>query len=283
MRRLRTLHRGATIAAAVVLSVVVVAAGLAAGFGASAGHRRSAAGHPPSSSTSGHHHRHPAESTTTTQTPDRRYRPSYLPEKAGATSPIGSHVLALLETMDPPPAAFTPSLPAVPVADTKDGLDFSVAFTRELLDIDFARESRHDLAQWAQGEAAATLFQGVPLRAARNTLYASLFEPKRVGGSATGDPVPSAAGWAAAARSRLVWHVSKLWPSENRSWQNAVASGGDGARDPLLTVYNLTGTLTVARHGHRMSASHFTLTLGIGSALHHSGYGAASVSSWKVR
>lgn len=215
--------------------------------------------------------------------PDSTYHPSYLPAKPGVASPFPASQVAALETLNPPSPAYPPSLPALPASAHRDAYDFSLAFTAELLDISFARTSRSALARWAQAEAAAELIQGVPLRAAKNSLYASLFDPGAIGGTAAGDPVPSASTWTHDARSGVVWRVSKLTTAVYGPWQDALASASAGSiRDPLLTVYQVTGTLRVYRPGRHVGQHPFTLTLTMGSALHEPGYGAGVVQ-WRVR
>lgn len=275
MRRLWTFRRGATVTVAVAAVVTLVAVGLVVVLGASPGGRR-----PPAAAA--HPHRPSRSGTSTTQVADGNYQPSYLPAQPGAVSPFPASQLAALEVLSPPSPAYPPSLPPVPVAARKDAVGFALAFTGELLDIDFARESRSDLARWAQASSAATLFQGVPLAAAENTLYASLFAPTSIGERADADPLPSAATWQKSSRSGLVWHVSHLAAAPDANWEAALASGSASLRDPLLTVYVVTGTLTATRHGRQVSARLFTLGLGMGSALHYPGYGAASVGGWKA-
>jgi hypothetical protein len=50
--------------------------------------------------------------------------------------------------------------------------------------------------------------------------------------------------------------------------------------DSLLTVIDLTGTLTVTTPGHPPARHLFSLSLMLGTALHHSGYGAVAVANW---
>jgi hypothetical protein len=272
IRRLWRSHRGATITMVAAAVVAVVAVGLVGVLGGSPARRRSAV-------TAAHAG---PRSQAAAHVPDRQYRPSYLPAQPGAVSPFPASQLAALETLSPPPPAYPPSLPPVPVAARKDAVDFALAFTRELLDINFPRESRAGLARWAQASSAATLFQGVPFAAAKNTLYASLFAPTGMGEPAAADPVPSAAAWQKDSRLGLVWHVSHLAAAPDPNWEDALGSGSAVLRDPLLTVYVVSGTLSARRHGHPLFAYPFTLGLGMGSALHYPGYGAASVGGWKA-
>lgn len=272
IRRLWRSHRTATVTVATAAVVAVVAVGLVVVLGGSPAGRRSAL-------TAVHTDR---RSQATTRVPDRQYRPSYLPAQPGAVSPFPASQLAALETLSPPPPAYPPSLPPVPVAARRDAVGFAVAFTRELLDINFPRESRAGLARWVQASSAATLFQGVPFAAAKNTLYASLFAPTAMGEPAAADPVPSAAAWQKDSRTGLVWHVSHLAAAPDPNWEDALGSGSAVLRDPLLTVYVASGTLSATRHGHQIFVRPFTLGLGMGSALHYPGYGAASIGGWKA-
>lgn len=274
MRRAWRSRRAATATVAAAVVVALAAAGLVVILGGSTAGRRPAvtAGRP----------RRRSPATTLTHVDNRHYRPSYLPAVPGAVSPFSASQLAALETLSPPTPAYPPSLPAVPVAARSDAVGFALAFSAELLDINFARESRSDLARWAQASSAATLFQGVPFAAATNTLYASLFVPTSMGEPPAADPVPSAAAWQNEARSGLVWHVSALAAAPDPNWEVALASGAAALRDPLLTVYVVSGTLRATRDGRQLFANRFTFGLGMGSALHYPGYGAASVGGWEA-
>jgi hypothetical protein len=60
------------------------------------------------------------------------------------------------------------------------------------------------------------------------------------------------------------------------SWSQQ--SSGVQYPDPLMTVEDVTGTITTTIPGQPASARPLSLTLGLGSALHHRGYGAVSAS-----
>jgi hypothetical protein len=117
----------------------------------------------------------------------------------------------------------------------------------------------------------------VPLDAADNSLYASLFAPTVAGmGSWGQDPLPPPSVWARYAKEKMAWRVADLFAAEDQSWAQNIASG-ERFPDPLMTVEDLTGTITTTIPGQRASRRPFKVVVGLGSALHHPGYGAVSV------
>jgi hypothetical protein len=205
------------------------------------------------------------------------YHPTYISVPDNGSAPLSGPQVAALETLQPPSPSYTPSRPAVSTANRKDAVDFAVAFTRELLDLDFAATTPGQVAAWAQAEAAGFVMSGVPLDAADNSLYASLFAPTVAGmGSWDQDPLPPPPVWARYAKEKMAWRVANLFATEDQSWAQNIASG-DRFPDPLMTVEDVTGTITTTIPGQRASSRPFKVVVGLGSALHHPGYGAVSV------
>jgi hypothetical protein len=275
MPALLVFHRRLLIAAAAaVVALVAVIVPLA-----SAGSR-----HGRATTTDGPHQAgRPAPATTTTVVPNLAYHPTYVsiaPQSRSATM-AAQWPVAALETEKPPAPAYSTHLPAIPTSETADAVDYSVAFATELLDIDYQAETRRELAEWAQAEAAGAIMPGIPISAADNVLYATLFDPKVSGGPS---PIPSARQWAADATAHVAQHTTGVFASEDPGWEQLVAEGFQSA-DPLMAVYDVTGTLTITQPGKTSTAHlttlHFRLALGLGSALHHPGYGASSIG-WKT-
>jgi hypothetical protein len=107
-------------------------------------------------------------------------------------------------------------------------------------------------------------------------LYATLFDPEVGGGPS---PIPSERQWAADAAAGAAQHASEVFASEDPGWEQLVAEGFQSA-DPLMAVYDVTGTLMITQPG-KTSTVHFRLALGLGSALHHPGCGASSIG-WEA-
>jgi hypothetical protein len=217
-------------------------------------------------------------SAAVTGTFDPSYHPTYLSVPDNGFAALSGPQVAALETLQPPPPVYTPSLPAVSAADRKSAVDFSVAFTRQLFDLDFAATTPAQVAAWAQAEAAGFVMPGVPQQAADNSLFASLFDPTVAGlGSWDQDPLPPPSVWARCAKEKKAWRVANLFAAEDQSWAENIASG-EQFPDPLMTVEDVTGTITTTIPGQRPSTRPFKLVVGLGSALHHPGYGAVSVA-----
>jgi hypothetical protein len=267
------IERRPALAVAPVLILLVVAA-VVLTIGGTGHPRRSLATHhgPKSQPT-------PSSSTATTVMPIPTYHPTYVsvPSQEGESAITAEWPVAALETERPPQPAYTIGLPVVPAADASDPAGYAVAFTAELLNMDYRAVTRSDLAQWTQAEAAAAMMPGIPGPAAANVLYATLFDPSSVGDSSS--PIPSARQWSADVAAGVTQRVSDLFASEDPGWEQLIAHGFQSA-DPLMTVYDVTGTLKVTQRG-KTTTERFEIGLGLGSALHHPGYGASS-AAWKV-
>ena len=194
-------------------------------------------------------------------------------ELAGAESP---GVIARLEGLAVPAPRTSMAFPPVPAADSSDSLRWCLVFVRELLDLDYAHQSRSGLLAWAESQEAPNRMPGVPLPVAGKALVASLEAAAAHGAS----PLPSAQRWAALAAMGTTWRVSGLSATTARSWSELLGAGWSPV-DPLATIEDVTGQLTTARRGHRRITSRFSLTVMLGSAAFHPGYGAVAVGDWR--
>jgi hypothetical protein len=212
-------------------------------------------------------------------TVDPNYHPTYIsvsPPPAGSLVP--ENQVKALEAIAPPAPLYPPSMSALADTRTVNAENFAYAFVPRLLDIDFGHETRQELAEWTQAEAAAAMLPGLPAAAADSTLYASLFVPGLPGGGPS--PIPAAAQWAANAKAGVVWHVVSMTASEDPQWAQAIAAGYESP-DQLMTILDVSGLLAVRSGGHTTNP-HFTFQLLVGSALHHPNFGAGEVLAWKA-
>ena len=244
----------------------------------------------------------------------QKYRPSYVtspstPQQQQFDSELAADenrtVLAAMEALAVPAGAYSGRYPAIPAADDSDAITYADAFLAELLNTVYRTDSRSALLAWAQMEVAANTLPGVPASVADKALYASLADPD-VGGAGGASPVPSAAEWAADAAAGITQTVTGLEGNIDPTWSDVIAAGYVPT-DPLLSLLDLSGTLTVDRPRwvsltltptiandkkakkitvahtvEQRSTEHFTIEMGVGSALHHPGYGAVNVESWTV-
>lgn len=231
----------------------------------------------------------PSTGTTTAAgvtTPDPNYHPVYqsvpqtpalqaMETKLGGLPPQAAAVGEALAT---PAPTWTRSYPAVSGNVLSDPTGYAVAFTQELLDRDYARQPRSEVLSWSQAEAAAELLPGIPDPVAQKTLYIGLTDPSLAG--LTGSPVPSASTWATDAKAGVTQAVYSVLAQPNPTWSQ-IESEGFQSRDPLMTMYDVTGVLSTTT-GKRTMQQHFTLVLGLGSALHHRGFGAFAIAQWQV-
>lgn len=179
------------------------------------------------------------------------------------------------EAAQVPPPGFSTAWPALPVADTPER--WAGQFTRAMLDIDFARQSRTGLGSWLSAEEAPELLAGVPGSVADKVLYLSLFDTTALGGSSS--PIPDASSWQAAARADERWTVSDLVVQADPQFSQIVANGWQPV-DERFTVEDVTGNLTTTR-GTSNTTKRFSMAVYIGSAHWHDGYGTVLVGDWK--
>jgi hypothetical protein len=174
-----------------------------------------------------------------------------------------------------PSPGFSSGWNALPVANTPE--QWVAEFTKALLTIHFAYQTRTGLGQWLSAEEAPELLAGVPASIADKVLYLSLFETAATGGTAS--PVPDPVTWAADARAGVRWSVSNLVVQADPQFSQIVASGWEPV-DQRFAVEDVTGLLPVA-HGSTRTRTNFSMTVYVGSAHWHDGYGTVLVNDWK--
>jgi hypothetical protein len=273
VRNLWAFHRRALLLAAAGVVAVAVLVALAV-IGSPQPSRDSAASLPSTVPGS------PSTSLSPPSTVDPNYHPTYIsvpPPSPGSQVP--ENQVQALEAVNPPSPLFPPSMSALSATQVENAENFAYAFIPRLLGIDFAHETRQELAEWTQAESAASMLPGLPAAAADNTLYASLFDPGLLGEGPS--PVPSVPQWAVDAKAGVVWHVASMTAREDPQWAQAIAAGYQSA-DQLMTVLDVSGNLSKTVPGKASTTEHFSFALGLGSALHHPNYGAASTGDWKV-
>jgi hypothetical protein len=215
--------------------------------------------------------------TSTRQVPQSALQQQIDAELAQAETPAA--ITAARGAVVPAPAV-SAAYPSVPMADRGDPGAYATAFTTELLDTNFALQSRGELLAWAEHEEAPNTLPGVPASVAGNALVLSLADPDLPGGSPS--PVPSAAVWDTDAQSGVSQSVTDVEAEVDPDWTQIISQGWE-PRDPLMTVEVVTGTLTVATNGVGSPPESFSLTVTLGSAAHaRAGYGAVAVADWTL-
>jgi hypothetical protein len=150
---------------------------------------------------------------------------------------------------------------------------YAMAFTQELLNVDFATTTRNELLAWAGYNNAPNTTIGIPASAQLKVLPDSLTTSPAV--------LPSTAQWSAFATSRTVWRVSGLVISVSPTWTQALSAGWVSV-DPLMVIYDVSGALTVTTPGHPAVVESISFGLTLGGASLHPGYGAVAVDNWTV-
>ena len=183
--------------------------------------------------------------------------------------------VAVAEAVSLPRPAIEDGWPRLEVASTP-GL-WATEFVRGLLDIDFARQARAGLGPWLVAEEAPELLPGVPYSVQDKVLYVSVLDAKPAGDAPSPIPLPFA--WRADARAGVRWSVGHLAVQLDPQWQQMVSAGWQ-PRDLRMVGENVSGVLTVTKA--TSAAIHgFSMTIWLGSAHWHDGYGTVFVSSWK--
>lgn len=217
-------------------------------------------------------------------TPNPSYHPAYvtnvpstaIDQQLASEYGAGGSGTAELESVTPAAPAWTTDYPAI--SHTQDEQVYATAFLEDLLDRNYARQSRSDLARWVSAESAGEMFPGVPAQAGDHALYAELMEPGVVGAPFT--LVPTAAGWAADAKAGVVQRAYELFANPDANWSGLVSKGFTSV-DPLMGAEDVTGVLQTTVHG-KSTTQHFSAELMLGSALHHPGFGAWGIAQWTV-
>jgi hypothetical protein len=222
----------------------------------------------------------PAEQTGFTSVPPLTDSPAQTPvqeqyDSAFASGLSSSSTLATAERTKTPSPAYSPSWPAIPTANTPES--WSTEFVQRLLDIDFAHQTRAGLGGWLSAEEAPELLPGVPADVAGKVLYLSIFEADTLGSGPS--PIPDQAGWDSLARAGERWTVTDLLAQPDPTFSQIVAAGWQPI-DQRFAVEDVSGLLTVAT-GSTPVQHHFTMTVYVGSAHWHPGYGSVLVDQWK--
>jgi len=178
-----------------------------------------------------------------------------------------------LATESFPSPATSATLRSINAADSASATLYAMAFTQELLDIDFATSTRDELLAWANYNNAPNTMTGLPASLSSKALCLSLTN----GAS----PVPSTTAWDRLARARTTWRASGLVVSVNPTWTGAMNSGWTSI-DPLMVIYDVSGLLTVTTPGHPPVVESIAFALTLGGASLHPGYGAVALNFWTV-
>jgi len=181
--------------------------------------------------------------------------------------------VAALETATFPAPATSASFPAIGAADSSSPSMYAMAFTQELLDLDFASSTRNELLAWAGYNNAPFTLVEMPASAQVKVLAASLTASPAV--------VPTPSQWASFAAAHTVWRTSGLVISVNPAWTQVLSVGWEPV-DPLMVIYDVSGTLTVTTPGRAPVVDSFSFGLTLGGASFHPGYGAVAVDYWTV-
>ena len=224
-----------------------------------------------------------ATSTTTTSPPSANpdYRalrvrpPQTAIERAVSEAMVKNSVagLAVLATATCPSPATSATFRSIGTPDSVSATLYAMAFTQELLNIDFAASTRDGLLAWANDNNAPNTLMGLSTSLSAKVLCLSL---------TTGStPVPSSSAWNLLARTRTTWRVSGLVVSVNPTWIQAMNSGWTSI-DPLMVIYDVSGLLTVATPGHPPVIKSIAFALTLGGASLHPGYGAVALDYWTV-
>ena len=181
-------------------------------------------------------------------------------------------VTALLAATLPAPAT-SASFRAIDAADSETASLYAVAFTQELLDLNFATSTRREVLAWANYNNAPFSLGDLPEALSTKVLVISLGERP--------SPLPTPTQWVALAKARTRWRVSGLVVSVNPAWTQALSAGWV-PEDPLMVIYDVSGALTVTTPGRAPEVESIAFALTVGGASLHPGYGAVALDYWTV-
>lgn len=260
-------------AAAVVL--VTLTAGVAVTAIGGSHRRASPASLPPTTEA----HLSPKGSAGITPTPPLTDTPTETPlqqqyDAALASGLRSSPSVEIAEHARAPLPAFSLSWPPLGVGNTPE--QWASEFTAGMLDIDFTHQSRPGLAAWLSAEAAPELLPGIPQQIQEKVLYLSVFDASALGDAS---PIPDQLTWDRDARSGVRWSVSDVLVEPDLAFARIVASGWEPV-DERFAAEDVSGVLTVTV-GRSKRRRDFSMTVYVGSALWHPGYGSVVVDGWK--
>lgn len=258
-----------------VLVLALIIGMIASLLGSSRHHPRAAAGPPATTAAP-----LSAEQTGFTPVPPLTDAPAQTPvqeqyDSAFASGLASSSSVEIAEQTKVPTPVYSPSWPSIPVAGNPDS--WATEFTQALLDIDFAHQSRAGLGAWLAAEEAPELLPGVPPSVQDKVLYLSTLDASTLGSGQS--PIPDQATWDNLARSGERWIVSDLLVQPDPTFSQIVASGWQPV-DQRFAVENVSGLLSTAGTASH-SQRHFTMTVYVGSAHWHPGYGTVLIDNWK--
>jgi hypothetical protein len=172
-----------------------------------------------------------------------------------------------------PHAATSIAFPPIDASDVQAPSTYALAFTQELLDVDFATSTREKLLAWASYNNAPNSIVAIPALINLKVLPASL--------TISPTPVPTLTQWRGLAATRTTWRVSGLVTSVSPIWTQLLATGWQPV-DPLMAMYDVSGTLTVSSAGEAPDVESIFFVLTLGGASWHAGYGAMALNDWTV-
>jgi hypothetical protein len=172
-----------------------------------------------------------------------------------------------------PGAATCAAFPSIDAADSSLPSMYALAFTQELLDVDFATSTRQELLAWASYNNAPNTLANIPATVNLKILPGSL--------AARPALLPTKTQWATMGALRTRWRVSGLVISVSPIWTQMLSTGWKPV-DPLMVMYDVSGTLTVTTSGRAPVVESIFFGLTIGGASWHPGYGAVAVDYWTV-
>jgi len=198
--------------------------------------------------------------TAIQQTVDQRFAQEWRSESASTAAML-------------PEAATSVSFPQIAVSDMQAPSTYALAFTQELLDVDFATSTREELLAWASYNNAPSSIVTIPALINLKLLSASL--------TMNPTPVPTLMEWRGLAATRTTWRVSGLVTSVSPVWTQLLATGWQPV-DPLMAMYDVSGTLMVTTPGEAPDVESIFFVLTLGGASWHAGLGAMALNDWTV-
>jgi hypothetical protein len=172
-----------------------------------------------------------------------------------------------------PEASTSMAFPPIAVSDVQAPSTYALAFTQELLDVDFATSTREELLAWASYNNAPNGIVAIPALINLKVLPASL--------TMSPTPVPTLTEWRKLTATRTTWRVSGLVTSVSPIWTQLLATGWQPV-DPLMAMLDVSGTLTVTTPSEAPDVESIFFVLTLGGASWHAGYGAMALNDWTV-
>lgn len=266
------------IAAVAVFGALIVAGGLTAAITAgSGGHGRSRHSQrltpphsaPPRPAPSANFQAVAPATTVPAQSPvQQQYDQGFV---QGYSSPSSRAMIANADALRLPSPAVGGGWPSLAVTNTPEG--WARSFAHGLLTIDFARQSREAMGAWLVAQDAPDLMPGIPAAFQPRALYVSVMDPKIMSQPSL---IPSAAQWQADAKAGVRWSVSVLQVQLDPQWQTMIDAGWQ-PRDIRASVEDVSGLLTV-KQGTTTTSRRVSLSVAVGSASWHPGYGTVAVT-----